>query len=113
MDAQTILDRMKACGIPADERIAQGLCTYHALLMDWNTRMDLTAVTEENEMLDKHYIDSLMPLTLGDSLPREGNIIDVGTGAGFHGMALAIALPTARFTLLDSQQKRLNFLQEV
>ncbi|MBQ9308919.1 MAG: 16S rRNA (guanine(527)-N(7))-methyltransferase RsmG [Clostridia bacterium] len=113
MDAQTILGRLKACGIPADERIAQGLCTYHALLMDWNTRMDLTAVTEENEMLDKHYIDSLMPLTLGDILPREGSIIDVGTGAGFPGMALAIALPTARFTLLDSQQKRLNFLQEV
>ena len=113
MEAQTILDRLKQCGIPADIRVAEHLAVYHALLMDWNTRMDLTAVTEEDEMLDRHYVDSLMPLALGGILPREGRFIDVGTGAGFPGMALAIALPTARFTLLDSQQKRLNFLQAV
>ena len=113
MDAQTILERLNACSIPVSIHEAEQLAVYHSLLLDWNTRMDLTAVTEDSEMLDRHYVDSLMALTQPGLLPVSGRVIDVGTGAGFPGMPLAICCPDLRFTLLDSQQKRLNFLSAV
>ena len=54
MESKEIYQRLTQCGIPATPELAQGLAAYHRLLMDWNTRMDLTAVTEEAEMLDRH-----------------------------------------------------------
>ncbi len=113
MDARTILERLDSCSIPVSLHEAEQLALYHELLLDWNTRMDLTAVTEDSEMLDKHYVDSLMPLSQPGLLPVAGSVIDVGTGAGFPGMPMAICCPGLQFTLLDSQQKRLNFLSEV
>ena len=113
MDGKQIHARLKACGIKVPPETAEKLAVYHALLMDWNQRMDLTAVTEEDEMLDRHYVDSLAPLAVPGLLPQTGRVIDVGTGAGFPGMALAIACPQLHFTLLDAQQKRLTFLQAV
>lgn len=113
MDARTILERLDSCSIPVSLHEAEQLALYHELLLDWNTRMDLTAVTEDSEMLDKHYVDSLMPLSHPGLLPVAGSVIDVGTGAGFPGMPMAICCPGLQFTLLDSQQKRLNFLSEV
>ena len=113
MNAQTILDRLSACSVPASIQEAEKLSAYHTLLLDWNTRMDLTAVTEDSEMLDRHYVDSLMPLTIPGLIPSSGSVIDVGTGAGFPGLPLAILCPALQFTLLDSQQKRLNFLDAV
>ena len=105
--------RLTACGIPHDEALPGKLLRYHALLMDWNTRMDLTAVTEEAEMIDKHYVDSLIALSVPGLIPRTGTLIDVGTGAGFPGLPLALACPDVRVTLMDAQKKRLNFLQAV
>ncbi len=113
MNAQELSARLAACGIPHDDALPGKLLTYHALLMDWNTRMDLTAVTDEEEMIDRHYVDSLMALSVPGLIPEAGRIIDVGTGAGFPGMPLALACPGLQVTLLDSQQKRLNFLQAV
>ena len=113
MESKQIQDRLAVCGITVSTETAEKLAAYHALLMDWNQRMDLTAVTEEAEMLDRHYVDSLAPLAHPGLLPAQGRVIDVGTGAGFPGMVLAIACPELRFTLLDAQQKRLNFLQTV
>ena len=113
MDKTVMMAHLSSCGIPLGEDVAEKLCRYHALLMDWNTRMDLTAVTEEDEMIDKHYVDSLMALTAPGLIPAQGKLIDVGTGAGFPGMPLAIACPGLSVTLMDAQQKRLNFLAAV
>lgn len=112
MTSNDLAARLKACGIPFDPELPEKLLRYHALLMDWNTRMDLTAVTDEAEMMDRHYVDSLMALRFG-LIPRKGRIIDVGTGAGFPGMPLALACPEMQVTLMDAQQKRLTFLQAV
>ena len=84
------------------------LLAYHRLLLEWNARMDLTNVPEE-EMALRHYADSLLPLARKEWFPDGARLIDVGTGAGFPGMPLAIARPDLKVTLLDSQRKRCDF----
>ena len=112
MNAEEIRTRMERNCIPFTEDLPGKLHIYLDLLKDWNSRMDLTAVTDDEETVDKHFIDSLAVLKTG--LIGEGaSLIDVGTGAGFPGMVLAMARPDLRVTLMDAQQKRLNFLQAV
>lgn len=113
MQPEQVRNRLAVCGIPCDEALAARLVRYHEMLLDWNTRMDLTNVTDEAEMLDRHYVDSLVVLSKPGLLPESGKVIDVGTGAGLPGMVLALACPHLSFTLMDAQQKRLNFLQAV
>ncbi len=107
-----ILARCITAGIPLSIKAAEMLEEFHLLLNDWNKRMDLTAVLEESEMVDRHYVDSLAPLKTENLLPHGALIIDVGSGAGFPGLPLAIARPDIHITLLDAQQKRVRFLQE-
>ena len=103
---------LQSGGVAPDAAAYDRLAAYHALLLEWNARMDLTNVPEE-EMALRHYGDSLLPLVRADWFPAGARLIDVGTGAGFPGMALAIARPDLRVTLLDAQRKRCDFLSAV
>ncbi len=84
---------------------------YYKLLIEKNKVMNLTAITEYNEVVQKHFLDSLS-LILAPVFRGEGSVIDVGTGAGFPGIPLKIAFPHLKVTLLDSLNKRVNFLKE-
>lgn len=87
---------------------------YYELLIEWNSFMNLTAITEFNDVMKKHFIDSLSIVKAYQKIRCEViDIIDIGTGAGFPGIPLKIAFPQIRITLLDSLQKRTKFLNEV
>lgn len=89
---------------------AEQFARYYELLREWNERMNLTAITEAEEVAQKHFADS----ALGAPFIKAGaSLIDVGTGAGFPGLALKILRPDIKLTLLDSLQKRINFLEAV
>ncbi len=84
---------------------------YREILLDWNERMNLTAITDPLDIQNKHFLDSLtcvLPITKSNA-----TLIDVGTGAGFPGIPIKIARPELRVTLLDSLNKRISFLNEV
>lgn len=83
---------------------------YYELLIDWNARMNLTAITEPDEVVSKHFIDSLAAMPY---LADGTKAADVGTGAGFPSIPLLIMRPDLRLTLVDSLQKRVTFLNEV
>ncbi len=112
MDRNEIKARLEKNGILFREELPGMLVRYMYMLQEWNRRMDLTSVCDEEETLDRHFIDSLTVLKTG-LLSGAMTMIDVGTGAGFPGMVLAMACPDLHVTLLDSQRKRLTFLEEV
>lgn len=85
---------------------------YYKLLIEWNEKMNLTAITAPNEVAVKHFADSLSIFNY-ENIPIGASVIDVGTGAGFPGVAIKIVRPDIKLTLLDSLQKRLNFLREL
>ena len=90
---------------------AEKLTRFGELLMEKNKVMNLTAITEPEKVAHLHFLDSLAVLQAADC--REKSIIDVGCGAGFPGVPVAICEPSAKVTLLDSLQKRMNWLSEV
>jgi 16S rRNA (guanine527-N7)-methyltransferase len=94
-----------------EEQITQ-FQTYMELLVEWNKKINLTAITEPKEIAVKHFLDSLTVLGVAD-IKQGASLIDVGTGAGFPGIPLKIMRCDLKVTLLDSLNKRLNFLQEV
>ncbi len=98
-------------GIELSDVQADKFINYAELLKDWNTRINLTAIEEDKDIIIKHFIDSL---TIAHYLKKGGlSIIDVGTGAGFPGIPLKIVIDNLKVTLLDSLDKRIKFLNEV
>ena len=83
---------------------------YMKILLEWNEKMNLTAITDEKEIIIKHFIDSL---SIANYIEPNDRILDIGTGAGFPGIPLRIVTKQNQFTLLDSLNKRINFLNEV
>lgn len=95
-----------------EEQVRQFL-NYYDLLKEWNSFMNLTAITEFHEVLKKHFVDSLSLIkAIPDLAEKSYSVIDVGTGAGFPGIPLKIAFPNLKITLLDSLNKRIKFLNE-
>ena len=99
-------------GIPMTGGQAEQFESYHDMLVEANARMNLTRVPDDpREAADRNYLDCVAPLAGG--FPVVGTAVDVGSGAGFPGIPLAIMLPDTRFTLIDALGKRVDFLRDV
>ena len=111
-DYSKLISYLSQYGISlSDDQIKQ-LDTYYEMMIETNKTLNLTAITEFDEVIVKHYIDSVTVVRDIDMSGKK-SVIDVGTGAGFPGMVLKIIFPELIITLFDSLQKRLNFLEEV
>lgn len=109
---QKIVPVCEEFGLTLDEVAINRLNTYGNMLVEWNEKMNLTAITEPEEVLYKHFLDCLMFFKNVD-VSKNARVIDVGTGAGFPGMVLKIARPDIELTLMDGLNKRLTFLNAV
>ena len=103
-------DLLKNCIPDLTDEACDKFVAYYRLLIDWNQRMNLTAITEPEEVVKKHFLDSLAARPL---ITSGAKVADVGTGAGFPGIPLLITRPDLKLTLVDSLQKRVTFLEAV
>lgn len=99
-------------GVTLEEKQLKQFIKYYEMLVEWNQIMNLTAITEYDDVMKKHFVDSLS-LKKAYDVTSHVKVIDVGTGAGFPGLALKIAYPSLQVTLLDSLNKRIQFLNAV
>ena len=109
---QKLQEQAKAMGIKVTAKQAESFQAYMELLLSWNEKINLTAITQPEEISEKHFIDSLTLLQAG-TIKENAKLIDVGTGAGFPGIPLKLMRPDLQLTLLDSSNKRLLFLKEL
>ena len=104
--------RLKEIGLSLTDRQYEQFAQYYDILVEWNKVMNLTGITEYEEVNEKHFLDSLSIVKSCD-MTKVSSLIDVGTGAGFPGIPLKIVFPEIKVVLLDSLNKRIRFLNEV
>jgi len=105
---------LKAKGF-SDKQISQAipkLLAYREATLEWNNKVNLTAITNPDDFIHKHYVDSLLCADANE-VAQARSVLDVGTGGGFPGIPLAIFFPEKKFVLLDSLQKRLKIVREM
>ena len=112
IDQQFLKENLLAYEIPCPDGLTDKLDQYASLLVEWNEKMNLTAITDPEGIVIKHFLDSLL-LLKAYPLEEGASMIDVGTGAGFPSIPVAAARPDLKLTLLDSLQKRIHFLETV
>lgn len=103
---------LNALGLALSSEQISRFIIYYEMLVEWNTYMNLTAITAYEDVMKKHFIDSISLIKAYD-VTKPMTVIDIGTGAGFPGLALKIAFPNLKMTLLDSLNKRIKFLDAV
>ena len=106
------LKDINSLGISLSDKQMEQLLHYYEMLIQWNEMINLTAITNYEDVMKKHFVDSLSLVKICD-LTGSLSLIDVGTGAGFPGLVLKIAFPDLNVTLLDSLKKRILFLDDV
>ena len=105
---------LKKFDIYLEQKQIDQFLEFYELLIKWNSFMNLTSITEFSEVIKKHYVDSIsLVKAIPDLTEKQYSLIDVGTGAGFPGIPLKIVFPELKITLLDSLNKRVQFLNEV
>lgn len=112
MNIELFVEELKKIGITLDEIKLAKLNKFYELLISWNEKMNLTRITEKEDVYLKHFYDSLTLYKVID-LNKELSLCDVGTGAGFPGIVLKIVFPNLKITLIDSLNKRVNYLNEI
>ena len=111
-DTTQFLSDLEKLGISLTKKQLEQFIIYYEMLIEWNEKINLTAITEFQDVMKKHFVDSVSLVKAYD-VTKKVNVIDVGTGAGFPGLALKIAYPQLQITLLDSLNKRISFLNAV
>ena len=107
---EKIIEVFKRYHIDLNNTQAEQFLEYYQFLISENKKYNLTAITEFDEVLVKHFVDSILPCNL---IPKGASVADIGTGAGFPGVPLKIIRPDIKLTLIDSLQKRINFLSQL
>jgi len=107
-----LLDKVNELSIKLNEKQVEQFIGFYEMLVEWNKVMNLTGITEYEEVVEKHFVDSLSIVKAVD-IANVDSVIDIGTGAGFPGIPLKIAFPHLKITLLDSLNKRIKFLNAV
>lgn len=107
---EKLLEKLNKIQLNVNDEVLNKFLVYMTNLLEWNEKINLTAITDEDDIILKHFIDSL---TILEYIPEKSNVIDVGTGAGFPGIPLKIVREDINMTLMDSLNKRITFLNEI
>ncbi len=112
INKELLKEKAELFGVTLDETALERFNIYARLLVEWNEKINLTAITEPDDIVIKHFVDSLTIFNTAE-IPEGAKIIDVGTGAGFPGLAMLIARPDLKVTLIDSTNKKLNVIRDI